>query len=280
MGMIMGAFFIVTPTYAVSLKLAPLEYRTTLRSGEKQKGYVDVSNPTTETLRVKTSAQAFRQVDDNGTLQFYEDEKFSSGVLLDLDEFDLGPHEAVRMYFILDGSKLPMGDVYGAIFFTTTPTKHTDGVGQAVRLGTLLSVVNGTPGQREAKVVSLNTSFIQIGDTVKGSYAIKNTGDPAKATGFYPVVRTSIWPFGEAKTSKGKLIFAGRTRENDFELKTPLVGFYKVSAAFGSSVQSKWIFVIKPVVVITLFVIVLAAWFVLSVRRKWHSHARSSFRIK
>ena len=109
--LLVGAFFVAPPVSAASLKVAPLEYRTTLKQGEKKKGFIDVSNPTKETVRVRTSAQAFRQIDDNGSLQFFDNEQVSAGVLLDLDEFELGPLEAVRMYFILDSTRCVRGDL-------------------------------------------------------------------------------------------------------------------------------------------------------------------------
>lgn len=268
-----------TSVSATSLKIAPLKYDTELKKAEKKKGFIDVSNPTSQKLIVKTSVEAFKQTNDEGALSFYENEQVAAGVQLDLDEFELGPREVVRMYFQLDGTKLPAGDVFGAIFFTTSFATQPNGVAQAVRLGTLLSIVNGTPGARDAEVKSLNTSFIQLSDTIKGDYAIKNTGDPAKVTGFYPEVKTTVWPFGEQRTSKGKLVFAGRTRQNDFELKAPVFGLYEVSVSYGDSKQSKWVFVARPIVFIILATVLVALWFLgLQIRKR--RRAKRGFAIK
>lgn len=268
-----SAYFTGVSVHAAGLKLAPLEYRTTLKSGEKQKGFVDVSNPTKEAFRVTVSTQAFRQIDDNGSLEFFDDERVSSGILLDLDEFDLGPREAVRMYFVLDGTRLPPGDVFAAIFMTTTPEKYQgSGVGQSVRLGTLLSVINGTPGDRSAEVKSLRVPFFQIGDVVRGTYHIKNTGNPRKATGFYPEVMVSAWPLGDEQKHKGKLVFAGKTRQNDFELSAPLFGLYKVTARYGTSERDQLVFVARPVVLLG----VGAAVMVLGFARVWRRRISSN----
>ena len=271
---LVGTYVAATPVYAAGLKLAPLEYRTTLSSGEKQKGFVDVSNPTKETLRVTVSTQAFRQTDDTGSLEFFDDEQVSSGILLDLDEFDLGPREAIRMYFVLDSTRLPTGDVYGAIFMTTTSAKsQVSNVGQSVRLGTLLSIVNGTPGERSAELQSLNVPFLQIGDTVKGSYSIKNTGNSDKATGFYPVVNLKLWPLGKEQAQKGKLVFADRTRQNDFETPAPLIGFYKVTASYGASEKAGWVFVVRPfILLICGALVVILAFLLATLRYRKRSH--------
>lgn len=275
--MVASTFFMQQSAGAISLKVAPLEYRTSLKQGEKKKGFIDVSNPTDEKLVVKTSAQAFRQIDDQGTIEFYDDEEISAGFQLDLNEFELGPKEAVRMYFQLDSTKLPSGDVYGAIFFTTAPTKPTAGVGQAIKLGTVLSIVNGTPGARQAVITDLALPSFSFSSEVRGSYAVKNTADPKSATGFYPQVRLGSAPFGETKEAKGKLVFAGRTRNSEFSLNLPPVGIYQVSASYGESAQKRWVMVLEPfVLIITGFI--LAGLFI--IQQALRTRSSAGFRIK
>lgn len=251
--MFSALFFLDDQTQALSMKVAPLEYRATLKEGEKQKGFIDVSNPTGQTVIVKTSVEGFTQTDDKGSLEFSKNEQLAAGVLLDLDEFSLGPREAVRMYFVIDGTKLPTGDGYGAIFFTSTPPgQATVGTGQSVRLGTLLSIVNGTPGSRKAEVVSLETPSFVLGNKLDGTYRIKNIGDPKTSTGFYPNVRVKVWPFGETQVKNGPLVFAGRTRENSFNLNTPWLGVYQISATHGNSSQSNWVLVAHPIALVAV----------------------------
>lgn len=275
--MVASTFFMQQSVGAISLRVAPLEYRTSLKQGEKKKGFIDVSNPSDQKVIVKTSAQAFKQIDDQGTIQFFDEERIAEGFMLDLDEFELGPKEAVRMYFLLDSTKLPSGDVFGAIFFTTNPTKATAGVGQAVKLGTILSVVNGTPGARQAAVTDLKVPFLHFNSDVQGSYSIKNTANPDKATGFYPQVRLSTAPLGDTKEVSGKLVFAGRTRTNDFSLKLPPLGIYRVSAAYGSSSQSQWVVVAHPVALVIIAALLVVASIIRRYARRGYS---KGFRIK
>ena len=252
-----------TPVGALSLKIAPLEYRTELKQGEKKKGFIDVSNPTGQRFIVRTSVEGFKQTSNEGALSFYKSEHISTGIQLDLDEFELGPREAVRMYFQLDGTKLPSGDVFGAVFFTAAPANKPTGVEQAVRLGTLFSIVNGTPGSRDAKITNLSVPWLQLSDTISGSYSIKNTADPNKATGFYPTTQLKASPFGEAKKQTGKLTFAGITRTNEFSLKTLPIGIYQVSVSFTGSKQSSWVVVVSPVAAIIFVAMIFvgtAAW--------------------
>ena len=262
---------------AAGLKVAPLEYRTNLNKGEKQKGFIDISNPTSEKLLVSTSVQAFKQIDDQGTLQFYNSEQVAAGVLLDLDEFELGPREAVRMYFLLDSTKLPSGDVFASIFFTTKPANTSDGEGQAIRLGTVLSIVNGTPGARNAAITSIDVPFLQFNGEIRGTYAIKNTADPANATGFYPQVRVASSPLGESKEIAGSLVFAGRTRTNEFSLKLPPVGIYRVNATYGNSSMGRWVVVLHPGVIVALITVLLALGIARTLRRRQRSR---NFRLK
>lgn len=257
--MFAGSIFYSQTADATSLKVAPLEYRTSLGQAEKKKGFIDVSNPSDQKMIVKTSVQAFRQIDDQGTLQFYDNEQLSKGVLLDLDEFELGPKEAVRMYFLLDGTKLPTGDVFGAIFFTTSPSQASAGVGQSVRLGTVLSIVNGTPGSRQASVTDISLPQFSFNPQIKGTYTIKNTADPSKSTGFYPQVSLKTIPFGESKEVAGKLVFAGRTRVNEFSINVPPIGIYRVDAQYGNSTQGKWIVVAHPAAIAAVGVLLIGS---------------------
>lgn len=241
-----------TPVGALSLKIAPLEYRTDLKQGEKKKGFIDISNPTGRRIIVKSSVEAFKQTDDKGSLTFFKSEQIAAGIQLDLNEFELGPREAVRMYFQLDGTKLPSGDVFGAVFFTAAPTNKPSGVEQAVRLGTLFSIVNGTPGPRDAKITNLSVPWLQLSDTVAGSYSIKNTANPNQATGFYPTVQLQAALFGESKKHTGKLTFAGITRSNDFSLKTLPLGIYRVSAGYQGNWKHTWVVVVSPIALVVV----------------------------
>lgn len=245
-------------THASGLKITPLQYRDTLKKGEQKKGSVDISNPTAQTLKVTTSVQAFRQIDDTGRLEFYNDEALTKGVKLDLQSFKLGPREALRMYFLLDGKKLPSGDVYGAIFFTFRQDGPKTGVQQAVRVGTLLSVVNGTPGPREATISALDMPFIQFGTGINGTYSIKNTADEKSNTGFYPEVTTKLWPGDYSKKQPSSLLFAGRTRTNSLNFKEIGFGFHKIEVSYKDSSKSAWVFVAEPFTVVVIGVVLLA----------------------
>lgn len=275
--MCFGVLFLDTTAAAQGLKIAPLEYRTNIAKGDRQKGYIDISNPTDKKVTVATSVQAFRQIDNQGTLQFYDDDQVASGVLLDLDDFELGPKEAVRMYFLLDSTKLPTGDVFAAIFFTTQTAGNGAGVGQAVKLGTVLSIVNGTPGSRSAQITGLSLPGLVLGDEVRGTYSIKNTADPRRTTGFYPQVRVSSFPFGQSKETPGKLLFAGRTRTNEFTLNLPPLGIYKVETVYGASSQSRWVVVAQPFALLVLALVGVAVFIMRRYQRRLRAPA---FRIK
>lgn len=233
---------------AASLKIAPLEYSTVLAENESKKGFIDISNPTGRAMTVVSSVQAFRQTDDNGSLTFFDDEIIEKGVKLDLDEFILNPRESLRMYFIVDGSVLPSGNVFAAIFFTSNPTIANVGVGQAVRLGTILSVQNGTPSEQKSQLTQFSVPFIQWGNALSASYTVKNIGDPRKTTGFYPTISVSLEPLPRNTTVKSPLVFAGRSRSEDIKLPHNRFGVYKVTAATnGSPPISQWVLLLSPV---------------------------------
>ena len=267
--LIVGSGLMGVPVSAQqSLRVQPLEYRTTLASGETKKGFIDITNPGSEDLQVTLSTQAFRQIDDAGTLQFFDNEQVSEGVVLDYDEFELKSNETIRLFFLVNGSKLPSGDVFAAIFATGQTTDKSGNVQQALRVGTLLNIVNGTPGPREADIMNLALPFIQIGDTLRGEYVIKNRAEEGQATGFYPTVALTIDPWRTEQQLESRLVYAGRSRTNDFAVSNDRLGFYRVTLSYQNSTTSQWVFMAtgpwlgRLVAVILLFAAVIIGFIV------------------
>lgn len=268
-GAVVVAWMQTAPTQALSLEIRPLEYRTSLDKGEKQKGFIDVTNPTSENIHIRTEVQAFRQVDDRGSLQFYDSEKVAAGIIPDLEEFDLGSRETLRMYFLLDGTKLANGDNFGALFFRIISTETT-GVNGSLRLGTLFSIQNATPTDHRAEVSAFDVPFLQLGDTVSGTYSITNTADPNTTNAFYPQVQFTIAPFKQTKTHTSGLVFAGRTRTNEFSIETLRFGFYTLTLEHNGVAGTRLIFVATPwqLVIAGLFVVALGLGSYLLWRRR------------
>ncbi len=229
---------------AMTLKVNPPEFRTTLKQGEKQKGFVDVTNPYGGRVKVKTSVKAFRQADNEGNLAFYDDEQVTAGIQPDLITFELGSQQTMRMYFLVDGAKLPAGNVFAAIFFSASEGAADRGISQSVALGTLLSIVNGASTANKAEVTSIKANWLQVGDGVDGIYSVKNKSDVTKNTGFYPEVIITLTPFTNSMTKTSSLVFPDRERSNDFSFTTSRIGFYKLRVSYGDSSKEQWVFLV------------------------------------
>lgn len=242
--MVCGMSLMVAPQASAvqSLKIAPQSYEATLQKAEVKKGYVDVSNPTSDTIRVKLDVQAFRQIADDGSLEFYESEQVRAGVQLDFDTLTLGPREAYRVYFLLEGNKLPQGDVFAAVFGSVIPDP-TAGSAQAIRVGTLLIVQNGTPAAHTANVIDFKTSWLHVGEGLSSSIVVTNPADPKTSTGFYPNITVSTAPYG-SRDVKGPLLFAGRTRTVDYMATGNYFGPIWFGANIGDSRQGQFIFAV------------------------------------
>ena len=256
---------------ALGLKTAPLEYKTTLKKDEQQQGFIDISNPSYQAVTVRTSVQALKQIDNQGGLQFYDDKQISLGIMPDLEQFTLGPREAIRMSFTISSTNLPKGDVYAAIFFTSDVQQPRNGVGQLVRVGTILSIVNQSAGARNAEISNISLPFLQLTDTVKGSYTVKNTN--SSGTGFYPEVSISAWPAGKPKTMQSSLVFAGRERKNDFSYQTGM-GIHLVEVGYGASKKTQWVIALPAwaIIVLLLIIVVFGVEYLLfKKRRKLHN---------
>lgn len=258
-----------TAAHATSLRIAPIEYKARLATGEKKKGFVDISNPTDSVVTVQTSVQSFRQIADDGSLKFYNDKEVSGGIVPDLSSFELGPREALRMYFVIDGTKLPTGDVYVALLFSTIPSAlNASSISQSVRVGTLFSIVNTTPGARSGEITGLSLPRFTFSENISGTYSIKNTGNPDTETGFYPEVNIGFTPLGETHKTTGKLIFVGRTRTNTFTEHVFPFGIYKFTVSFDGSSKSQWVIVASPLGICLTIAIVDAAVLIVVLRRR------------
>lgn len=238
------AFFAVVglsqPSSALGLKIAPLSYEAELGKGEIKKGYVDISNPSSTPVKVKLEAQAFRQIDDEGSLEFYESEQIKEGVKLDFETITIGAREAYRVYFLLDSAKLSSGDNFAAIFASTIAQPGA-GTTQSVRVGTLLSIQNGAVDARQGAVESFVANWLQVGEGLSATTKVKNTADPQKATGFYPSIQASIAPYG-SRTVKGPLVFAGRTRTVELQHPGSYFGPVLLGARVGESSKTSLVF--------------------------------------
>jgi hypothetical protein len=242
LGMIAGGLLPGHSAFADSLRITPLHYNATLVKGESKKGFVDIANPSGSAVKLKLTVQAFRQIDDEGNLEFFDDEQVSKGVMLDYTEAELGPRETLHLAFSIDSSKLPSGEVFAAIFASTQP-QQVEGAQSSVRVGTLLSIVNGASTDRKATIASLAASPFQIGDALTASFVVKNMADPRQSTGYYPQIVVNVWPY-TTKTIEGPLVFAGRARSVDYRQQGDYLGVIKLTAHAETGEKSTYFFAI------------------------------------
>lgn len=232
-----------TAVYAdASLRVQPLQYQESLQKGERKKGFIDVSNPMSQPAKVTFTVEGFRQIDNDGNLAFYPDEQLRRGIQLDYDAFEIPAKKSLRLYFAVDGTKLPTGDVFAAIFAQTIADAGS--ASPSVRIGSLLLLTNQTPSAHKAEVTALTAPVLQIGSTLSGRVAVKNTAQANTSSGFFPTVTISLWPFGPTTSIKGPLVFAGNTRQVLFNMPSNQLGIYRLSAAVGDSHKTRWVVII------------------------------------
>lgn len=268
----LGSVVILPHTAAADgLSIGPLQYSTTLKAGESKKGFVQVQNLSGSVVEVRLKAQAFKQINDQGGLQFYDSEAITAGVKLDLNDIQIPARAAARVYFLLDGSRLPSGDVFAAILATTA---HSDTVVTvpSAQVGTLLMVVNGTPPSHHADIGTLQLPFIQAGTALSMRFVVKNTDPPQKLTGFTPSITITTWPY-ETKTVTGPLVFAGRSREVAYTQPGNYIGLIVVTVKTGDSQQTRLVLAVTgfwrwlaPLILVVSFAAIIGIRFL----RKWH----------
>lgn len=227
------------PAQAEGLKVQPTLLRDTLKSGEQKKGYIDISNPGDVAVTVQFSVATFRQVDDQGSLGFQRDEQVSAGVKLDLESAELGPKDLLRLYFLIDSTKLPTGDVFAVIFAETTSEQKDGAANLRARVGTLLVLSNGTPASHTAEISDLSVPAFQFGRELQAEVTLRNTAPEGQATGFFPDLKLSAWPYIDTRL-EGPLLFAGRSRNVAIRQPGDYLGIVRVEVGTGTSKKSAY----------------------------------------
>jgi len=162
-------------------------------------------------------------------------------VLLDLDSIDLSPYEVVRLYFMIDGVKLPSGEVFAAILAHTIPN-NTDGAVQAVRVGTILEITNGKAGSHSASISEFSAPFFQFGEQISAHFVVKNDDPETQGGGFRSTLNFSVKPYS-SQDVQGPLVFAGHSRDVDYKTSGNYFGFVWLQTGVGSSSKGSLSFV-------------------------------------
>lgn len=224
---------------AMSLKISPLQYDVSLNDGEIKKGFVDITNPGNDAETVEVKVQAFRQTDNNGSLEFYDDSRVSEGVLLDYSEVEIGARETLHLAFSAESKKLPAGNVFAAILASTKPKVQT-ALAQSVRVGALLFITNGKPVENKAVVSGVAVPAFQFGNGIEAKFNIQHA--TKNGTGFFPKVTVSAAPY-ITDTVDGPLLFPGFTRQIEYVKNGSYFGIVRYAIATGGSQQVAYSFV-------------------------------------
>lgn len=263
---------------ADNLQIRPLQYREVLDIGQQKKGVVDIANGSDEAVNVALKVQFFKQVSDDGTLQFYDNPDEAAAITLDVTDIELKAKESARIGFTADSSKLPQGDVFGVIFATTKHEGAPQTIVPSVQVGTLLLLQNGKPGPRAAAIADLNLDFFQFSSQVKGSVAVKNPARGDQLTGFFPVMKVSVGPWGNETKFEGPLVYAGRTRTFDFSVPSNQFGIFKVTVSANNATQSRYVFLVtgvwRVIVPVAIVLAILGTLGFFAIRRVHYARAK------
>lgn len=247
------------------LRVSPLQYKEQLELGAEKVGYVDVSNPDDFEVTITTEVQAFRQINSEGDLEFYDDEHVQKGINVDVDTFELGPREAARVFFEIDTNRLPEGGVYAALLFRSSKgdlNSGTSHISTTTRAGPLLILENGDGGVREGGISQLDMPWWQFGSGISGRVAFKASEDSQKALAFEPQLGTDIPLAGDEAMSSG-LVFPGNTREFTLERDGHYLGIFPVSVtdSVTGDNQRQWILAVTGVwqIILPAFLAAIAA---------------------
>lgn len=254
------------------LQLNPLKYEDKITTDTVRRGYIDVANPGDSTVKVETSVRGFRQIDLDGNLAFFDDRALTAGIIPDLGTFDLGPRDAIRMYFSVAPKKLPRGAIYGAIFFRTVPEQgQSDNsyLTASANLGTLVILQNGAADKPTSQIVNVNFPFLQLGSVLSGQASVLNTSGQSAAP-FNAALKAKISPFGQSISVASGLVMPGTTRIFRISRNGSYFGLLPVTlrdTVTGASTTT-WIFACTgyfPYLLTVLLVLTILAWILIRI---------------
>lgn len=271
-----------------SIQLRPLMYKEVLTPGQTKRGAVDIANASSAKVSLHVGVKFFKQIDDRGTLQFYEKPDQAAAIVPEYTDFDLEPKEALRLIFTIDSAKLPQGDVFAALMVSTQhkPTPDKQEIAPNLQIGTLLILQNGVAGPRRAEVSRLLLTPVQIGgDRLRGAVDVTNPAHPDTATGFFPRMKVRVEPWGAVTQFDGPLVYAGRTRTVDFSAPSDQFGIYKVTVTANTASTSRYVFLmtgkwvwLAPLILTVLILCIIGGIYAKKSRRRSPSSRSHSSR--
>ncbi len=233
---------------ATSIKVAPMKYEEKLTPGIVMTGAIDLSNPSDSKQKFSARVLAFRQINENGELQFYSDDKISAGINVDLAEIELGPHQVARVFFSINPDKLPRTGIYASVQFSTNPGQPETAtrLASSVATGTLLILDNSRKSIQEGSVVDIDSDFWQIGEKINVGVTYKNTASGDEAIAFSPILGFRALPWGGKSSYTGPLVFSGNQRSFSFQQSSNYIGFLplQVSDSQSGLTKTKWVFAV------------------------------------
>jgi hypothetical protein len=232
---------------ATALQVRPLQYEDTLQPGKVKSGYVDVANPSDAAVHIVTQVQGFRQSGTAGDLSFFDDPNLTAAIIPSLTDFTLGPHQAARVPFTIDPSKLAQGGVYAAVFFRTVPpdqASNSSFVAQSANVGTLLALTYGTGLPRHGKIAGLSLPFWQFGAGVTGSLLYQNPTTGARTVGYKPRLAMRVLPWGRAPLLDSGLVLPDASRRFEILRAGSFAGLLPITFTDldTHSTDTRWVF--------------------------------------
>jgi hypothetical protein len=214
----------------------------TASPGQKVSRSFSIINRSNFPLTLKIIVKDYRQVLEDGKIEFYdaEIEPASSWIVPQYLQIGVQPLETKQIGFVIDVPKdFTGGGHYGAILFQSVPGTHDLGTSNFGELVLLTVTGNDLKVAATAKTIDFSTGFFQAGNPVDFNFTMQNTGNAhfnstgriilkdwlGKETGNYNVGNLIVYP--------------GTTRLFQWRwTNTPPFGLYKAEVWLSDSSSS------------------------------------------
>lgn len=266
---------------AEGLRISPLEYKTDL-NGKIEKGAVDITNTSGTTQQISIQVQAFKQINNKGSLEFYNDAFITAGVIPDYNTFELKPLATMHMYFLLDGQKLPKKQIFAGILAQANPLKSSYNITPVIRVGTLLILKNGDGDPpKQGEISKLSLPYFLFGNTIRGNFLFKNSETGENASGYFPNFTISVG--NSSQNFTGSLLFPSIERMQSFALRTGnQFGIYhlNIKSDAGVATTRKIILItgfyrwLVPLIIVLLVLVIISVIKIVKAKYNHKIHVR------
>ena len=187
--LVIGAWSLVIPVYALSINLDNPSIKLTIKPGESKTGEITIRNMSGSPVKIKTYTEDWIYAPD-GSKTFMKPGSSvfscSNWIVLDRDTFELGPREEKKVTYAVSAPKNISGSHVSVIFFESL-VEQSSGIAVSGRIGSIVYLDTEGDTKRNGDLGDISVITSEEGSPINIKVPFVNKGNSyiqakAKAT--------------------------------------------------------------------------------------------------